>query len=57
MENKYVLQHEFGYEIGVNFPINKLKLRDIEDLKCYLNDVIKTDFLSLEDVEIIVEIS
>lgn len=41
--NKYVLQHNFGY--GQNSQvINKLNLRNIEDLKCYITSLIDATF-------------
>ena len=39
MGNKYVLNHDFGY--GRNLEtINKLKLRDVDDLRVYITNVV-----------------
>lgn len=46
--NKYVLQHDFGYGVDSQ-NINKLCLRDIEDLKCYVNSLIRSTYVGTYD--------
>lgn len=43
MGSDYVLNHDFGYEGSLeHININKLKLRNINDLKVYIENVIPT---------------
>ena len=40
--NFYVKNHSFGYGGEIEKPINKLLLRNLNDLKYYVDDVVKT---------------
>lgn len=55
MKNNYVLEHDFGYG-RENEPknLNKLKLRNIDDLKTYLNAVVECSYLKQMKNNIIV---
>lgn len=46
MQNEYVLNHDFGYG---NFEgyIHKLRLRNLEDLKVYIEDILKSQFVGI----------
>lgn len=45
MKNNYVLKHDFGYGKDEE-EINKLELRNFEDLRIYLEDIIKNTFVA-----------
>lgn len=50
---EYVLQHDYGYGKNVNpNNINKLYLRNIEDLKVYVKDIVYKNVISLNEVNI-----
>lgn len=43
----YVLNHDYGYgKEPEQEKLNKLKLRNVEDLKVYVNDVIGNAFVA-----------
>lgn len=43
----YVLNHDYGYgKEPEQEKLNKLKLRNVEDLKIYVNDVISNAFVA-----------
>lgn len=43
MKNDYVLNHDFGY--GKEEDINWLKLRNIQDLRDYIFEILKTQIV------------
>ena len=46
---EYVLNHDFGYgRVPETKIINKLNLRNIEDLKIYVDDILENCFLNYE---------
>lgn len=54
MKNDYVLNHDFGYgKEPEQKELNKLALRNIDDLKVYLQNAVKELFI--EKVELVVE--
>lgn len=50
MDSKeYILKHDFGYGRNPETKIiNKLELRNIKDLKVYIDDVLENCFLDYE---------
>lgn len=45
MKNEYVLNHDYGYgKEPEQEELNKLELRNIEDLKVYIKDIMKNTF-------------
>lgn len=45
MKNEYVLNHDYGYgKEPEQEELNKLELRNIEDLKVYVKDIMKNTF-------------
>lgn len=50
MENDYVLKHDFGYGRETELEtLNKLELRNIDDLKVYVNDALSTFNANIND--------
>lgn len=50
----YVLNHDYGYgKQPEHKKLNKLKLRNVEDLKVYVHDVIDTSFVATYEKNII----
>lgn len=45
--NDYILKHDFGYgNHDEEKEINKLTLRNMEDVDCYINQLLKTLFIA-----------
>ena len=42
--NDYVLKHDFGYGREEELPIKKLLLRNFEDCKDYVDDIVSHSF-------------
>ena len=44
--NEYVLKHDFGYGQDEELPIKKLKLRNFQDCKDYVIDILQQAFVA-----------
>lgn len=46
MKNEYVLLHDYGYGREEQLPLNKLELRNFDDCKVYIEDIISQAFVA-----------
>ncbi|MCM1534150.1 MAG: hypothetical protein NC099_05810 [Corallococcus sp.] len=46
VQNDYVLNHDYGDGYSDTEQINKLKLRDVKDLRCYVKDIIESNIVN-----------
>lgn len=52
MKNDYVLNHDFGYGREELEELNRLELRNIEDVETYVLDIIKNGVVCSEGKQI-----
>lgn len=59
--SNYVEKHDFGYgvdaELHHDSPINKLELRNKKDLREYLNNLLESQFVSVNIIGTSVQVS
>ena len=57
MDSKtYVLKHDYGYGKDVEAQeLNKLHLRNFEDLQIYLQDLLEQELMTRKDVSIMIK--
>jgi len=51
--NEYVLKHDFGYGREPELKeLNKLELKNIEDVKVYVADVLENAFTNYKEIKV-----